>query len=449
MRRFAMYKYLISLLLLLLLVTSSQAYWIQLDPIPYPDVIGPGGGITYGEEYIWVIVGNDEDAFYAYDIEEEEWIETLDELPECIYDAGAITYESGINRRIFVAASIEDETDQLFVYTKDRTTGYEGAWNDPDETKPIYLPDECGPGVSLAYEPVSDHGILIGGWLYLLLGYNYDNSKQFYRLFFQIPDTSGGTRGVNFDASWDRLDDIPTDVNAGGALCYDAYSKSLFALVGGGNPYIYRYDLNSESWDESPNGTPLNAYDGSSIVAGPPASPWSRLATIFGWSEETEKHRICYFQPPYYYNWFESEVELPATLGPGASLAYDSRNDRLYLVIGDERSGFYYNNDPWYPGEEGQQSQKTLDLLQKARISYDFDKLTIHYSTSSVTNVRIQIYNLMGKLFKSLFSGNVEKGENLITWDKTDNSNQKVAKGIYFITIDKENKPEGLKVILR
>jgi hypothetical protein len=435
-------------MLLFLFVTSSQAYWIQLDPIPYPDVIGPGGGITYGGEYIWVIIGNDEDVFYAYDIEEDEWIETLEELPECIYDAGAITYESGINRRIFVAASIEDETDQLFVYTKDRTTGYEGAWNDPDETKPIYLPAECGPGVSLAYEPVSDHGILIGGWLYLLLGYNYDNSKQFYRLFFQIPDTSGGTRGVNFDASWDRLDDIPTDVNAGGALCYDAYSKSLFALVGGGNPYIYRYDLNSETWDESPNGTPLNANDGSSIVAGPPASPWSRLAAVFGWSEDIEKHRVCYFQPPYYYNWWISGDDLPDILGSGASLAYEPRADDLYLVIGDEKSDFYYNPDPWYT-PEGPQAQKTIDLSQKTKISYDFNKLVIHYSTNAATQVEIQIYDLMGKRIKMLFSDNVEKGEHSVTWNKTNNSNHKVANGVYFITIEKESRPEGVKVIIR
>ncbi len=118
------------------------------------------------------------------------------------------------------------------------------------------------------------------------------------------------------------------------------------------------------------------------------------------------------------------------------------------MVIGGERPYFYYNPFPWSI-EEGPQTQKTIDLSQKTRISYDFDKIVIHYSTDAVTHVGIQIYDLMGKRVKTLLSTDIGKGEHQVVWDKTNNSNRKVTKGVYFITIDKENKKEGLKVIIR
>lgn len=112
-----MKKFLLPFTLLLLIVPFLQAQWTQLFPIPDPDVVGPGGGITYGGGYIWCIVGDDNGSFYAYDIANGEWIANLEDIPEDIYDAGAIAYEPWFERRVFVVAGIEDEPDQLFIYT--------------------------------------------------------------------------------------------------------------------------------------------------------------------------------------------------------------------------------------------------------------------------------------------------------------------------------------------
>lgn len=337
------------------------------------------------------------------------------------------------------------QTSFLFILT----TGYAGEWNDPDEY-PIYLPDkqDCGPGVSLVCQPRIENGYLIGTWLYLLLG---NETQLFYRRYFPIPDTVIPPRGNQPQEGWERLSLIPSQVSAGGSLCYDAFSKSLFALVGGGNPYIYRYDIGSNTWDINPDGTPLNANDGSSLIAGPPSYLYSRLAAVFGRSDELEPHYICLFYPPLsLYQWFPSHYgNLPELLGSGASLAYDSRADDLYLVIGRESPDFWYNPDPWLIGEEDPQAQQTIALLQKTKVSYDFDKFVIHYSTNAATHVIIQIYNLMGKRVKTFLSNNVEKGEHQVIWDKTDDSNRKVASGVYFISIEKENRLEGLKVVIR
>ncbi len=168
-----MYKYLLTILLLILPVALLQARWNLLDE-PVPEQVNAGGGITYGDGYVWCIVGNDGDGFYAYDITAEDWIWVLDDVPEDIYYVGAIAYEVGLSRRVFVVASVEDDFSQLFVYTKYRSTGYEGQWNED----PIYLPDRqgCGPGVALACQPRIENGYLIGTWLYLLLG---NGTQQF------------------------------------------------------------------------------------------------------------------------------------------------------------------------------------------------------------------------------------------------------------------------------
>jgi hypothetical protein len=145
------------------------ARWRELPPVPEP--VGEGGGIAYGRGYIWCIVGEQSDGFYAYDISERTWIDDLEPLPEEI-DYGAIAFEKRCGTRVFVAAGIEGEPDQLFTYTFEEATGYEGSWDDP-----IYLPEECGGGVSLTFRPYPGRYPTLCGWLYLLVG---GGSTHFY-----------------------------------------------------------------------------------------------------------------------------------------------------------------------------------------------------------------------------------------------------------------------------
>ncbi|MEO0114721.1 MAG: FlgD immunoglobulin-like domain containing protein [candidate division WOR-3 bacterium] len=433
-----MNKHLLPVLLLLIPLAFAFAGWEPLPPVPEP--VGAGGGITYGGGYVWCIVGDDNNGFYAYDVTTGEWI-SLDDVPEDIYYAGAIAYEVGLGRRIFVVASVEDEPDQLFIYTKYHFTGYEGEWNE----EPIYLPnfEECGPGVALACRPCIKNGYLIGTWLYLLLG---NGTQQFYCRFFPIPDTGVGPRGGSLE-SWQSLQPIPLPVKAGGAVCwnkdytYRQLGDSLFALVGGGRTNFYCYLIGRNTWEErEPSRLPQN--DGSSIAGG--CDDGKELCAIFGKSQNRERH-WKYNIPGYEPVWDDVHT-LPTILGSGASITYDGNRDDAYLVIGGGRDGFYINRNPT---EEGPQSSNVFPIVPRSRILDFSDKIVIHYSTSVPTNVRILVYNLLGKRVKTLISTNVEKGEHQVTWDKTDNSNRKVAKGIYFITITKEGETERLKVTIR
>ena len=410
------------------------ANWEPLDEVPVD--VGAGGAITYGGHYIWCIIGGDDASFYAYDIHNQEWIDDLDDVPEDIDGSAAIAYESGIDKRIFVAYG-----DYLWIYTRDGN-GTEGSWN---EENPIELPYTCGPGVSMAYQPVSYSNKLIGGYLYILFG---DDQTVFRRCF--IADTLIHPEDYPFD--WQELNPFPVSANAGAALCYNhrTYngdeSESLFALVGDGQNTFCSYKIGSNVWTDTEPQTQLPQNNGSSICSG---YNGKNLYTIFGESENIEKHwkyRLAHT------NWDDQDV-LPDTLGPGASITCDASVDDAYLVIGGDRDGFYIDESPdddsIEPWGRNVQSQSTSEISSKPRIITFPDKVVIHYSTNEANIVKIQIFDLTGKKVKSLFSGNVEKGDHQIIWNKADNSNCQVASGIYFITIEQGNKPDRLKVIIR
>lgn len=147
-----MKKFQLPLLLLILPLTFLYAVWHELAQVP--ESIYEGEGIVYGGGYAWAIAGEPGgDGFYAYDISQSspgEWV-TLDNFPDEIDGIGAITYETGYERRIFVV-----DDDELYLYTKDYRTGYEGRWDEP-----IPLPDpaiygEFEEGTCIAFQYVSE-----------------------------------------------------------------------------------------------------------------------------------------------------------------------------------------------------------------------------------------------------------------------------------------------------
>ncbi len=259
------------------------------------------------------------------------------------------------------------------------------------------------------------------------------------------------TSSFELHEGWQRLTDIPVEVNAGGAMCYHRQSgqESIYALVGGGDTRFYCYSINLNTWtSKAPSDS--NQNDGSSIVSAYQSSQQgdeSDLYAIFGKGNGIKNYFLYRVDQNL---WYYTHDPLPAILGFGASLAYDPRCDHAYLVIGGERDGFYVNEYPGFTKEkEGSQSQEAIPVSQKSKISSYPDRLIIHYSTDAPANVKIQVYDLLGKRVETLISKKVEKGEHQVTWDKTDNSNRKVACGIYFIEINKENRTERLKVTIR
>jgi hypothetical protein len=159
-----------------------------LDPVG-DDVVGPGGCSADGRHYIFAALADGSDEVYAFNVSSEEWIDLYDssstgDMPDDIYDAGAMAYETGWDGALFVAS---DEDSQLFVYRFANPTGLCGAWNADD---PIDLPKAIGRGVALAFRDVSPPPpSLLAGYLYLLVG---NETRKLYRTSFEQPNWSPG-----------------------------------------------------------------------------------------------------------------------------------------------------------------------------------------------------------------------------------------------------------------
>jgi flagellar hook assembly protein FlgD len=78
-----------------------------------------------------------------------------------------------------------------------------------------------------------------------------------------------------------------------------------------------------------------------------------------------------------------------------------------------------------------------------------FNPTTIfRYDLPKNTNVKLTIYDLMGKTVKNLVSDQQNSGYKLIQWNSTNNKDQPVSAGMYFYTIQAGEFRETRKMIL-
>lgn len=280
------------------------------------------------------------------------------------------------------------------------------------------------------------------GYIYLLRG-GGGTTDNFFRRAIEIPVVNPGRSPLQqFD--WEELPDFQSGIMAGGAMCYNTHegNEMIYAFPGNGSDDFYGYDINSDAWRQLES-TPLPQNNGSSITDGHPHSDY--LSAIFGENNSTW----------WYYHiedddWDDWNDDLPADLGAGATITRSASNGDLWLAIGGESDRFFTHSgyDEDEDTEEGPESQQTMMLSQKSGIWSYSDRVVIHYSNDIATPVKIQIYDLSGKLVKVLFNGKTEQGEHQVSWNKTDKFGKKTSSGIYFITIDRENKVERLKTII-
>lgn len=440
-------------ILLVIPFALLQATWYPLEPTPIE--YSYGAYITYGGGYIWCFQPTSllTQYFAAYDVAQSHW-HALPSLTGRDVILSAIAYESGINRRIFVA--IENylpNNDELLVYTRYRPDNIDGEWN----REPISLPEDCGPGVSLAYQPDVRNGYLIGGWLYLLIG---GGRQTFYRAYFPIPDTSIPPRGNgSMSVRWEPLPNIPIGVYNGGAICFyhfnnygSTWGDSIFALVGGGNTDFYIYCPGQRVW-QSETPTTAQQWGGTAITPGGQRLGYHHIYAIFGSPQTEQRHWKCELSTNWPAEWHQSHQNFPWPIDGGNSITCIPEPNDLYLAypyyVTEDNTNFFVCRNPESDEVEGAQASEISPVYQKSKVLSYPNGVEIRYFTETLSHVRIQVYGLSGKRVKTLISEEVQKGEHRVIWNRTDNSNRKVASGIYLITIDKENTPERLKVIIR
>ena len=72
---------------------------------------------------------------------------------------------------------------------------------------------------------------------------------------------------------------------------------------------------------------------------------------------------------------------------------------------------------------------------------------TIEFILDECCNIKLQIYNLSGKLVKTLYSGVLQSGIHTFIWDASNNDQNHVPCGIYFYQLEKDNSNKIGKMI--
>lgn len=72
----------------------------------------------------------------------------------------------------------------------------------------------------------------------------------------------------------------------------------------------------------------------------------------------------------------------------------------------------------------------------------------ISFNLKHTDHTSLDIYNTLGQKVKTLVNNDVESGVHNITWDGTDNNNQRVASGIYYYKLSQNNETTTRKMIL-
>jgi hypothetical protein len=73
---------------------------------------------------------------------------------------------------------------------------------------------------------------------------------------------------------------------------------------------------------------------------------------------------------------------------------------------------------------------------------------TIHFSLETSNDVRLDIYNLVGRHVTTLLNELVQAGPKSVTWDATDKQGEKVASGTYFYRLTVDDLEETKKMVL-
>lgn len=91
---------------------------------------------------------------------------------------------------------------------------------------------------------------------------------------------------------------------------------------------------------------------------------------------------------------------------------------------------------------------KRAELRGAAPSPFRF-RTTINYTLPTAGRASLAVYDLAGKLVKTLVSGHLPAGPGQVTWNRTDDASKKVARGVYFCRLQTEDANLSRKLVAR
>jgi hypothetical protein len=123
-------------------------------------------------------------------------------------------------------------------------------------------------------------------------------------------------------------------------------------------------------------------------------------------------------------------------------------NNKMWVMGGGGGRG----NDVWYSTglgiEDNRQTLTTNRFSLNAEPNPFKTHVAIRYSLTATTKVTLSIYDISGKIVKTLVNENKKPGDYIVSWDGKDKNKRTVAKGVYFYTLNTKERREQKKLLM-
>jgi len=96
----------------------------------------------------------------------------------------------------------------------------------------------------------------------------------------------------------------------------------------------------------------------------------------------------------------------------------------------------YFGKEPTGPGTGTEGNEALVTKLSQARPNPFNPTTTIAYSLAGRSRVTIRIYDVAGRIVRTLVDGEAEPGEHTVIWDGATDAGQRAASGVYFVRME-------------
>jgi hypothetical protein len=125
---------------------------------------------------------------------------------------------------------------------------------------------------------------------------------------------------------------------------------------------------------------------------------------------------------------------------------FDEGNGSEFSDLTENENNGTTHDSQWIWGAELQPSSIPNDGIatpEKFRLYTNFPNpfnptTTISFEIPETVEVSLKIYDITGKLVKTLMNDEIEAGYHSVVWDGTDENGQAMASGLYFYHIESE-----------
>ncbi|MFH1690063.1 MAG: FlgD immunoglobulin-like domain containing protein [Candidatus Eisenbacteria bacterium] len=108
----------------------------------------------------------------------------------------------------------------------------------------------------------------------------------------------------------------------------------------------------------------------------------------------------------------------------------------------------YFGKTPTGPGTSVPETVTFVNRIERAHPNPFNPRTTLRYSVASPGRVRVRVYDLAGRVVRTLVDEDVEPGEYGLSWDGTTNAGERAASGVYFVRMETDGFRASTKTVL-